>query len=81
MSFLVQTALIRLRVLVKPSVNKGYVMQFKNALIFTMTGLISSLTVYAADDFVPETFTVKKSIDAGPNAYLIDQNWYDSKNI
>ena len=56
-------------------------MQFKNALIFTMTGLISSLTVYAADDFVPETFTVKKSIDAGPNAYLIDQNWYGVSQI
>lgn len=56
-------------------------MQFRNALICMATGVLSSLTAYATDTFVPETFTVKKSIDAGPNAYLIDQNWYGVSQI
>lgn len=56
-------------------------MQFKKALICTVTGLLCGFPAYAADAFVPEKFTVKKSIDAGPNAYLIDQNWYGVSQI
>jgi methylamine dehydrogenase heavy chain len=63
------------------SYNKESVMQYRYALIFALTALMSSLTAQAADDFVPEIFTVKKSIDAGPNAYLIDQNWYGVSQI
>lgn len=60
---------------------KECVMQFRNALIFAMTGLLGISSAYAADDFVPEKFTVKQSIDAGPNAFLIDQNWYGVSQI
>ncbi len=59
-------------------------MQFRHALVCMATGLLSGLTAYAADAvdaFVPESFTVKKSIDVGPNAYLIDQNWYGVSQI
>lgn len=56
-------------------------MNFRKYLLCAMTGIISSLPAFAVVDFVPEQFTVKKSIDAGPNAYLIDQNWYGVSQI
>lgn len=61
--------------------NKEPGMQFRNALFFMFLGLLGSMSAYAADTFVPEVFTVKKSIDVGPNAYLIDQNWYGVSQI
>jgi len=56
-------------------------MQFRNTLIVAFIGLLSNYPAYAADDFVPEKFTVKQSIDPGPNAFLIDQNWYGVSQI
>lgn len=56
-------------------------MQLRNVLICAITGLLISSPIYAADNFVPEKFTIKESIDAGPNIFLLDQNWYGVSQI
>lgn len=51
------------------------VMRLNYVLVFAVTGLLSSVSGYADDAFVPEKMTVESKIKPGPNAFVLEQNW------